>query len=253
MRLQEHAMDLAPAESCSITRHQDRPGTVGRVGALLGAADVNISAMNLARSAPRAEAYMVLALDDDVPPAVVDAIQRQRRHDRHVGDPPGQRPVTGGPVDRPARHAAHPRGPRRDARPAPPRRVGVDRREPVPGPGRDAAVSRRAAARRASRRAARASARLARPAGPRRPAARDRPLAAATTETAQAVADAIAAARWPTRGAFGARPIPVRPDPGSSRSRRATGRASPTRDRAALGRCPRDLAPPAPRSLGARR
>ena len=75
MRLQEHAMDLAPSEFMLISHHRDRPGTVGRVGALLGAADVNISAMNLARSAPRAEAYMVLALDDEVPPSVVDAIQ----------------------------------------------------------------------------------------------------------------------------------------------------------------------------------
>ena len=75
MRLQEHAMDLAPSEFMLISHHLDRPGTVGRVGALLGAVDVNISAMNLARSAPRAEAYMVLALDDDVPPSVVDAIQ----------------------------------------------------------------------------------------------------------------------------------------------------------------------------------
>ena len=75
MRLQEHAMDLAPSEFMLISHHMDRPGTVGRVGALLGAVDVNISAMNLARSAPRAEAYMVLALDDDVPPSVVDAIQ----------------------------------------------------------------------------------------------------------------------------------------------------------------------------------
>lgn len=68
-------MDLAPSEFMLISHHLDRPGTVGRVGALLGAVDVNISAMNLARSAPRAEAYMVLALDDNVPPSVVDAIQ----------------------------------------------------------------------------------------------------------------------------------------------------------------------------------
>jgi D-3-phosphoglycerate dehydrogenase len=74
VRLQEHAMDLAPADVMLISRHLDRPGTVGRVGALLGAADVNISSMTLARSAPRAEAYMVLALDDDVPGSVLDAL-----------------------------------------------------------------------------------------------------------------------------------------------------------------------------------
>jgi D-3-phosphoglycerate dehydrogenase len=75
VRLDEHAMDLAPADSMLITRHQDRPGTMGRIGVLLGEADVNISAMTLARSAPRADAFMVLALDDDVPQAVADAIR----------------------------------------------------------------------------------------------------------------------------------------------------------------------------------
>jgi D-3-phosphoglycerate dehydrogenase len=75
VRLDEHTMDLAPADSMLITRHQDQPGTMGRIGLLLGEADVNISAMTLARSAPRADAFMVLALDDDVPPSVAEAIR----------------------------------------------------------------------------------------------------------------------------------------------------------------------------------
>jgi D-3-phosphoglycerate dehydrogenase len=58
-----------------ITRHRDRPGMIGRVGLILGAADVNISAMHLGRTAPRADALMVLALDDDVPDAVADEIR----------------------------------------------------------------------------------------------------------------------------------------------------------------------------------
>jgi len=48
---------------------------MGRIGTLLGEADVNISAMTLARSAPREDAFMVIALDDDVSPAVADAIR----------------------------------------------------------------------------------------------------------------------------------------------------------------------------------
>jgi D-3-phosphoglycerate dehydrogenase / 2-oxoglutarate reductase len=75
VRLDEHGMDLAPADSMLITRHRDRPGTMGRIGVLLGEADVNISAMTLARSAPRADAFMVLALDDDVPTSVAEAIR----------------------------------------------------------------------------------------------------------------------------------------------------------------------------------
>jgi D-3-phosphoglycerate dehydrogenase len=49
---------------------------IGRIGQTLGAADVNISAMHVGRTAPRADALMVLALDEDVPPAVADEIRR---------------------------------------------------------------------------------------------------------------------------------------------------------------------------------
>jgi D-3-phosphoglycerate dehydrogenase len=74
-RLDDYWLDMAPAEVMLITRHQDRPGTVGRIGLILGEADVNISAMHLARTRPREDAFMILALDDDVPPAVADAIR----------------------------------------------------------------------------------------------------------------------------------------------------------------------------------
>jgi hypothetical protein len=42
---------------------------------MLGDADVNISAMHLARTRPREDAFMILALDDEVPSTVVDAIR----------------------------------------------------------------------------------------------------------------------------------------------------------------------------------
>jgi D-3-phosphoglycerate dehydrogenase len=76
-RLDDYRLDMAPADVMLITRHMDRPGTVGRVGIMLGEADVNISAMHLARSRPREDALMILALDDDVPEAVSEAIRDQ--------------------------------------------------------------------------------------------------------------------------------------------------------------------------------
>ena len=76
-RLDDYHLDMAPADTMLITRHMDRPGTVGRVGIMLGEADVNISAMHLARSRPREDALMILALDDDVPESVSDAIRGQ--------------------------------------------------------------------------------------------------------------------------------------------------------------------------------
>ena len=74
-RLDGYWLDMAPADVMLITRHRDRPGTVGRVGLILGEADVNISAMHLARTRPREDAFMILALDDDVTAAVEDAIR----------------------------------------------------------------------------------------------------------------------------------------------------------------------------------
>ena len=75
-RLDDYRLDMEPVDVMLITRHHDRPGMIGTIGQLLGAADVNISAMHLGRSAPRADAFMVLGLDDDVPPDVADHIRR---------------------------------------------------------------------------------------------------------------------------------------------------------------------------------
>lgn len=75
--LDDYRLDMEPADVMLITRHTDKPGMVGRIGAMLGAADVNISAMHLARSRPREDALMILALDDDLSPAVEDAIRAQ--------------------------------------------------------------------------------------------------------------------------------------------------------------------------------
>jgi D-3-phosphoglycerate dehydrogenase len=75
VRIDDYRLDMEPAASMLVTRHRDRPGMVGRIGALLGEADVNISAMTLARSAPRADALMLLALDDAVPDDVAAMIR----------------------------------------------------------------------------------------------------------------------------------------------------------------------------------
>ncbi|MFI5254080.1 MAG: phosphoglycerate dehydrogenase [Candidatus Limnocylindrales bacterium] len=75
VRLGEHWLDMQPEHWMLITRHHDRPGTIGRVGLILGEADVNISAMHLARSSPRADAFMIIACDDPVPDAAAARIR----------------------------------------------------------------------------------------------------------------------------------------------------------------------------------
>lgn len=54
-----------------MTRHDDRPGIIGTVGRMLGEADVNISSMQVGRSAPREHALMLLSVDEPIPPSVI--------------------------------------------------------------------------------------------------------------------------------------------------------------------------------------
>jgi D-3-phosphoglycerate dehydrogenase len=75
VRLNDYRLDMEPTAVMLITRHNDRPGMIGRVGRILGDADVNISAMHVARSGPRQDALMVLALDEDVPEPVLESIR----------------------------------------------------------------------------------------------------------------------------------------------------------------------------------
>ena len=195
-RLDDYRLDMAPADNMLITRHMDRPGTVGRVGLMLGEADINISAMHLARTRPREDAFMILALDDDVPDAVSDAI---RTHEAvrdlwtiRLGATADRR---GSVADR-RREPAHPGRPRRHARPRPPRRVDVHRRGPLPGPGGHAAVADRPAPGVARGRAAGAPTRAARPARARAAtrSSSSTPRSPRTTQTAEAIERAVRAA-----------------------------------------------------------
>jgi D-3-phosphoglycerate dehydrogenase len=75
VRIDDNWLDMAPTPFMVMTRHQDKPGTMGRIGLILGEADVNISSMTLARTALRNDALMLLAVDDEVPDAVASQIR----------------------------------------------------------------------------------------------------------------------------------------------------------------------------------
>jgi D-3-phosphoglycerate dehydrogenase len=77
VRIDENWLDMAPAPLMVVTHHQDKPGTMGRIGIMLGEADVNISSMTLARTAPRQDALMLLAVDDDVSDEVAARIRNE--------------------------------------------------------------------------------------------------------------------------------------------------------------------------------
>lgn len=55
--------------------HTDKPGMIGKVGTVLGDNDVNIASMEVARQTARGPAMMILTLDDDLPPSVLDKVR----------------------------------------------------------------------------------------------------------------------------------------------------------------------------------
>jgi D-3-phosphoglycerate dehydrogenase / 2-oxoglutarate reductase len=65
----------APVEGKMVfTRHHDKPGMIGKIGTLLGDADINIAAMQVGRRESGGEAVMVLSVDKFVPDSVVESI-----------------------------------------------------------------------------------------------------------------------------------------------------------------------------------
>jgi D-3-phosphoglycerate dehydrogenase len=67
-------VDAVAEGTMIVTRHQDVPGMIGRIGTLLGDADVNISTMQVARNQRGGEAMMVLDADRPVDRGVLEAI-----------------------------------------------------------------------------------------------------------------------------------------------------------------------------------
>ncbi len=244
----DYRLDMEPTDVMLITHHRDRPGMIGRIGQTLGEADVNISAMHVGRSAPRAD-----ALDGPGP--------RRRR-------PARRSPTRSGPTTRSSTcgrsgsgasaELARPRARRRSSRPGSTRpsssSATASRTFIVEGRFQGQAETRalgdRAAPGRTGCRAPRPPARVRRPC--RCPPARRSRSSTRRSSGRPQTAEAIGR-RWPTRGRS------------ACRSRRGPSLGSLEigqgeweglhRDEieAPLGRRPRDLATPPARGVGARR
>ncbi|AGL20474.1 phosphoglycerate dehydrogenase [Actinoplanes sp. N902-109] len=65
-RLDEFELELGANGVLLFFRYSDRPGMIGRIGSLLGAAGVNIAAMQVARREAGGEALMALTVDSSV-------------------------------------------------------------------------------------------------------------------------------------------------------------------------------------------
>jgi len=73
--IDDHTVDVPPAEHLLIIRNDDRPGMIGRVGSVLGEAGVNIDDMAVGSSPEGAKALMVIATDRTAPDDVAATLR----------------------------------------------------------------------------------------------------------------------------------------------------------------------------------
>ena len=73
----DHMVDIPPARHMVVVRNDDRPGMIGFVGTTVGQAGVNISDMDVGRSASGEAALMVLSTDQPLSDEVVEQLRAQ--------------------------------------------------------------------------------------------------------------------------------------------------------------------------------
>lgn len=76
VQIDGYELDAIPQGAWIVTRHEDVPGMVGRVGTILGNAGVNIATMQVARDAQGGPALMVLAIDRPIGREHLDELRR---------------------------------------------------------------------------------------------------------------------------------------------------------------------------------
>ncbi len=67
-------MEFVPKGIILVSPHVDRPGTIGKVGTILGDEGINIAGMHVGRQVPNAKAIMVLNVDTEASQKVLDKI-----------------------------------------------------------------------------------------------------------------------------------------------------------------------------------
>ncbi|HEX9907860.1 MAG TPA: phosphoglycerate dehydrogenase [Thermoplasmata archaeon] len=70
-----HTVDIEPEGNFLLIGHVDKPGMIGKVGTVLGNNDVNIASMEVARDKARGPAMMILHLDDELKPDVLQKVR----------------------------------------------------------------------------------------------------------------------------------------------------------------------------------
>ena len=71
----DHRVDVPPANHMLVVRNDDRPGMIGLVGTIVGEAGLNIADMDVGQAPNGASAMMVLSITDAVPAAVCERLR----------------------------------------------------------------------------------------------------------------------------------------------------------------------------------
>lgn len=74
VKIDNYSIDVQPEGHLILIHHQDRPGAIGRVGTILGSHDVNIASMQVGRRDVGGHAIMLLNIDRQVSPEVLDLL-----------------------------------------------------------------------------------------------------------------------------------------------------------------------------------
>ncbi|MEE2047487.1 ACT domain-containing protein, partial [Nocardiopsis tropica] len=74
VEINNYTMEIGLAEHMVFLAYEDRPGVVGKVGALLGDADVNIAGMQVIRDQEGGKALIALTVDSAVPEEILSSI-----------------------------------------------------------------------------------------------------------------------------------------------------------------------------------
>ncbi len=76
VRMKDLDVEFIPEGHILVLSYEDRPGMVGKIGSILGRNNVNIASMHVGRRTRRGRAIVVLLLDEDVPPAVMEEVEK---------------------------------------------------------------------------------------------------------------------------------------------------------------------------------
>ena len=74
VRLRDLRVEFVPEGHILVLSYEDRPGMVGEIGSILGRNNVNIASMHVGRRTKRGRAIVVLLLDEEAPPEVMEKI-----------------------------------------------------------------------------------------------------------------------------------------------------------------------------------